>query len=45
MIDGTLFDKLEAMGRLLRNSDKPFGGIQVIDLPSYPRYPTKTSFS
>ncbi|KAI5954862.1 RRM3 [Candida theae] len=30
MIDGTLFDKLEHVARLVRKSDKPFGGIQIV---------------
>ncbi|OJD34332.1 mitochondrial dna helicase [Diplodia corticola] len=30
MIDGDLFDKLEAIARNLRNNGRPFGGIQVI---------------
>ncbi|KAI5967629.1 RRM3 [Candida margitis] len=30
MIDGTLFDKLEQVARLVRKSDKPFGGIQIV---------------
>lgn len=30
MIDGDLFDKLERVARLLRNSGRPFGGIQLI---------------
>lgn len=29
MVDGTLFDKLEAIARIVRNSTKPFGGLQV----------------
>jgi ATP-dependent DNA helicase PIF1 len=29
MLDGQLFDKLEALAKLLRNNQKPFGGIQV----------------
>lgn len=30
MIDGALFDKLEHVARLVRKSDKPFGGIQIV---------------
>jgi ATP-dependent DNA helicase PIF1 len=30
MITGELFDKLDAIGRALKNSNMPFGGIQVI---------------
>ncbi|KAF6053096.1 PIF1-like helicase family protein [Candida parapsilosis] len=30
MIDGALFDKLENVARLVRKSDKPFGGIQIV---------------
>lgn len=30
MIDGVLFDKLEQLGRSLRESTKPFGGIQLV---------------
>lgn len=30
MIGGTLFDKLDQIGRILRKNDEPFGGIQVI---------------
>jgi hypothetical protein len=29
MIDGRFWDKLEELGRMVRNSSKPFGGIQV----------------
>lgn len=29
MIDGTLLDKLDRIGRNLRNPQKPFGGLQV----------------
>jgi hypothetical protein len=31
MLDGQLFDKLEAVAKLLRNNQKPFGGIQVTE--------------
>jgi len=30
MVDGPLFEKLEAVARAIRNNDKPFGGIQLI---------------
>ena len=30
MIDGRLFDKLEQLARMLRQSKLPFGGIQLI---------------
>lgn len=30
MLDGRLFDKLEEIGRIVRNSHRPFGGIQLI---------------
>ncbi|XP_058788734.1 ATP-dependent DNA helicase PIF1 [Phymastichus coffea] len=30
MVDGDFFDKIEAIARFIRNSDKPFGGIQLI---------------
>lgn len=30
MLDGDLFDKLEAIGRTLRKGNEPFGGIQLI---------------
>lgn len=30
MVDGELFDKLEGLARAVRNSNKPFGGIQVM---------------
>jgi hypothetical protein len=29
MVDGKLFDKLEYIARVVRNSEIPFGGIQV----------------
>lgn len=29
MIDGRFWDKLEELGRMVRSSSKPFGGIQV----------------
>ncbi|KAL3683052.1 hypothetical protein R1sor_001074 [Riccia sorocarpa] len=30
MIDGELFDKLDYIGRIVRNNPRPFGGIQLI---------------
>jgi hypothetical protein len=30
MMDGELFTKLEALARILKNSRKPFGGIQLV---------------
>lgn len=30
MVDGDLFDKLEEVARVIRNTGKPFGGIQLI---------------
>lgn len=36
MLDGALFDKLAALGSVLRNDDRPFGGIQARLLPSPP---------
>ena len=30
MVDGELFDKLEAVARKLRNNARPFGGIQLV---------------
>lgn len=30
MVDGDLFDKLEAIARQLRNNGRPFGGIQLV---------------
>lgn len=30
MVDGDLFDKLEAIARTIRNSPKPFGGIKIV---------------
>jgi ATP-dependent DNA helicase PIF1 len=29
MIDGSLFDKLEEIGRIIRGDKTPFGGLQV----------------
>jgi ATP-dependent DNA helicase PIF1 len=30
MIDGDLFDKLEAVARGVKGNDRPFGGIQLV---------------
>jgi hypothetical protein len=30
MMDGELFNKLEGVARVLKNSNKPFGGIQLV---------------
>ena len=30
MLDGALFDALEAVARAVRGSDAPFGGIQLV---------------
>ncbi len=30
MIEGELFDKLEHIARIVRRSERPFGGIQVL---------------
>ena len=44
MVDGDLFDKLEAIARALRNNGRPFGGIQLVitgdffQLPPVPDY-------
>ncbi|KAK9254089.1 PIF1-like helicase-domain-containing protein [Lipomyces tetrasporus] len=49
MVDGELFDKLEAIARQIRNRDSPFGGIQLVvtgdffQLPPVPDYGKKTS--
>ena len=44
MVDGDLFDKLEAIARSIRNNGRPFGGIQLVitgdffQLPPVPDY-------
>lgn len=44
MVDGELFDKLEAIARTMRNNGRPFGGIQLVitgdffQLPPVPDY-------
>jgi ATP-dependent DNA helicase PIF1 len=30
MVDGVLLDKLDYIGRIIRNDEQPFGGLQVI---------------
>ncbi|KAF4633113.1 hypothetical protein G7Y89_g5004 [Cudoniella acicularis] len=47
MVDGDLFDKLEAIARAMRNNGRPFGGIQLVitgdffQLPPVPEYDNK----
>jgi len=47
MVDGDLFDKLEAIARAMRNNGRPFGGIQLVitgdffQLPPVPDYENK----
>ncbi|KAI5448920.1 hypothetical protein NCC49_005771 [Naganishia albida] len=49
MIDGRFWDKLEQLGRLIRSSNKPFGGIQLVlcgdffQLPPVPDRHDRTS--
>lgn len=51
MVDGDLFDKLEAVARNIRNSGRPFGGIQLVitgdffQLPPVPDYGKVAKFS
>ena len=51
MVDGDLFDKLEAIARAIRNNGRPFGGIQLIitgdffQLPPVPDYGRVSKFS
>lgn len=51
MIDGDLFDKLEAVARIIRNNGRPFGGIQLVitgdffQLPPVPDYGKVAKFS
>ncbi|KAF8832674.1 hypothetical protein HHX47_DHR1001745 [Lentinula edodes] len=45
MIDGRLFDKLEYIGRIVRNNSRPFGGIQLVisgDFFQLPPVPDKS---
>ena len=39
MMDGELFDKLEYVARIVRKSEKPFGGIQVIAIGDFMQLP------
>lgn len=39
MIDGELFDKLEAVARIVRGNSRPFGGIQVVCLGDFFQLP------
>ena len=51
MVDGDLFDKLEAIARAIRNSGRPFGGMQLVitgdffQLPPVPDYGRVSKFS
>ena len=51
MVDGDLFDKLEAIARAVRNNGRPFGGIQLVitgdffQLPPVPDYGKVAKFS
>ena len=51
MVDGDLFDKLEAIARAIRNNGRPFGGIQLVitgdffQLPPVPDYGRISKFS
>ncbi|KAK8219980.1 DNA helicase [Zalaria obscura] len=51
MVDGELFDKLEAIARQLRNNGRPFGGIQLVitgdffQLPPVPDYGKVSKFA
>lgn len=48
MVDGDLFDKLEAIARTMRNNGRPFGGIQLVitgdffQLPPVPEFDNRT---
>jgi len=39
MVDGELFDKLEAVARQIKNNGRPFGGIQLIITGDYFQLP------
>lgn len=46
MVDGDLFDKLEAIARAIRNNGRPFGGIQLVvtgDFFQLPPVPEKNA--
>ena len=51
MVDGDLFDKLEAIARAIRNNGRPFGGMQLVitgdffQLPPVPDYGRVSKFS
>lgn len=51
MVDATLFDKLEALARILRKDNRPFGGIQLVvtgdffQLPPVPDYGREAKFT
>ena len=51
MVDGDLFDKLESIGRSIRNNGRPFGGIQLVitgdffQLPPVPEHGRVSKFS
>ena len=51
MVDGDLFDKLEAIARAIRNNGRPFGGMQLVitgdffQLPPVPDYGRISKFS
>ena len=51
MVDGELFDKLEAIARAIRNNGRPFGGLQLIitgdffQLPPVPDFGKVSKFS
>jgi len=51
MVDGDLFDKLEAIARTIRNNGRPFGGIQLVitgdffQLPPVPDYGKVSKFA
>lgn len=51
MVDGDLFDKLEAIARQIRNNGRPFGGIQLVitgdffQLPPVPDYGKVAKFA
>lgn len=44
MIDGDFFDKLNAVAKLIRKSDQPFGGIQLILTGDFFQLPPVTKF-
>jgi len=51
MVDGAMFDKLEALARTLRKDERPFGGIQLVitgdffQLPPVPDYGREAKFT